>query len=152
MHHCDVGPADNFWSTSTHKPKWLIIFVDGVDSSVRPSVKYALTKELNNFSSLWFGWCLDLDHCTTQVLSFLSQDGKKTRDRMTERSILIREPQRDRKLKRPIYIFQEVFFSVEKRRKDRSYQWSIRPTHSPGRQWRFVSFDFKNWGSTYVLA
>ena len=62
--------------TPKHQPKhklekWFIISVDGVRPSVHTYVCTNQTKpikELNYFSSYCFGWCLGVDHCTTQVL------------------------------------------------------------------------------------
>ena len=62
-----------YWSTPKHKPKhklekWFIISGDGVRPSVRTKQNKPI-KELTPFPASAFGWCLGVDHCTTQVLS-----------------------------------------------------------------------------------
>ena len=55
----------HYWSTSKHKlEKWFIISGEGVRTYI---TKQTDQKELNQFSSLCFGWYLGVDHCTTQV-------------------------------------------------------------------------------------
>ena len=78
-------PVWHNWSTPKHKPKhrlakWVIISGD----SVRPYLHtYVCTyvqntpfKEWNHFSSWCFGWNLDVDHCTTQVLLYICWPGE----------------------------------------------------------------------------
>ena len=59
----------NNLSTPKHKPKhklekWFIIFGDGVCTYVQKNDQRV--KPL--FKLVCFSWCLDVDHCTTQVL------------------------------------------------------------------------------------